>query len=262
MNEILNTTNIKSLITAIEKNLDNFYVTCSQHPNIDSNLSERIDWVNAKFADWPSCIFRVDFTNQDINTEIKRIKSLIKKGKIPNGWTVGPLTKPKDLEKHLLKLGFSNVYQQSGMVFELTKLKDTSFITNEIEVNLVNTKVKLDCWSKNVSEVFNIKIDIDLMNFLLKTDQVKLFLGSFNKKVVSTLLLFLSAGVAGLHAVTTLSDYRGMGFGYMISRYALLHAYNLGYKIGVLQASNLGENVYRQLGFKKYCDINSYELIT
>ena len=160
MNEILTTMNIKSLITSIEKNLDDFYVICSQHPNIDSNLSERIDWINAKFADWPSCIFRVDFTNQNINTEIKKIKSSIKKGKIPNGWTIGPLTKPKDLEKRLIKLGFSKVYQQSGMILELTKLKDLPIINNELEIDLVNTEVKLAWWSKNVSEVFNINLSI------------------------------------------------------------------------------------------------------
>ena len=56
-------------------------------------------------------------------------------------------------------------------------------------------------------------------------------------------------------------NYRNRGFGLTISRAALIDAFETGYKVGVLQASALGERVYRRLGFKKYCDIISYELV-
>jgi predicted acetyltransferase len=73
-------------------------------------------------------------------------------------------------------------------------------------------------------------------------------------------MLYLSSGVAGLHAVSTLKEYRGRRFGLAISIIALLDAYKMGYKVGVLQASALGERVYRKMGFQKYCDINTYAL--
>ena len=78
--------------------------------------------------------------------------------------------------------------------------------------------------------------------------------------MVSALLLYLSSGVAGLHAVSTLSEYRSKGFGHSISRAALSDALKMGYNVAVLQASSLGEKVYRKLGFKKYCDIISYAI--
>ncbi|MFW9820854.1 MAG: GNAT family N-acetyltransferase, partial [Candidatus Thorarchaeota archaeon] len=74
-------------------------------------------------------------------------------------------------------------------------------------------------------------------------------------------LLYLSSGVAGLHAVSTLSEFRNLGFGFTISRFALIDALKMGYNIGVLQASVLGERVYKKLGFQKYCDIFSYALL-
>ena len=74
-------------------------------------------------------------------------------------------------------------------------------------------------------------------------------------------MLYISSGVAGLHAVSTLSEYRNKGFGLTISGIALLDALQMGYKVGVLQASSLGERIYRKLGFEKYCDIISYEII-
>ena len=73
-------------------------------------------------------------------------------------------------------------------------------------------------------------------------------------------MLYLSSGVAGLHAVSTLSEYRNKGFGLAISRAALKDAFNLGYYIGVLQASSMGQRIYRKLGFQKYCNIISYAL--
>jgi len=260
MNEILNKTDTNSLLFAIETNLNDFYIRSSQHPNFDSNLKKTINWVKAKSADWPSCIFRANFGKQNIDSKIKKIISLIKKDKAPNGWTVGPLTKPKNLGQYLEKNGFSNVYHQSGMAVNLIKIKETPIIQNNLEICKVTNPDQLIKWSENVSKVFNIKIDIDLLEFLLETNNIQFYLGIFNNKVVSTLLLFLSAGVAGLHAVATLPDFRSKGFGYMMSRTALIDALNLGYKIGVLQASSLGEIIYRKLKFKKYCDINSYEI--
>jgi len=260
MNEILNTTDNNSLLFAIEKNLNDFYIISSQHPNFDSNLSKTINWVKAKFADWPSCIFRANFVKQNIDSEIKKIKSLIKKEQAPNGWTIGPLTKPKNLGRYLERCGFSKVYHQSGMAVNLIKIKETPIIESDLVINVVTTVDQLKMWSENVSTVFNIKVDFELLNFLFETNKVQFYLGLFNKEVVSTLMLYLSAGVAGLHAVATLSDFRSKGFGYTISRTALIDAYNLGYSIGVLQASSLGETVYRKLKFKKYCDIISYEL--
>ncbi len=75
------------------------------------------------------------------------------------------------------------------------------------------------------------------------------------------MLLYLSSGVAGLHAVSTLTEYRNRGYGLAISRFALIDAFKMGFYIGVLQASSLGERVYKKLGFKKYCDIFSYALL-
>ena len=85
--------------------------------------------------------------------------------------------------------------------------------------------------------------------------------GKEEEDYVSTLMMYLSSGVAGLHAVSTLPKYRGKGLGLSISRKALTDAFKIGYKVGVLQASSLGERVYRKLGFQKYCDIISYALV-
>jgi len=262
MENILNDTSSESIILAIEKNLADFYIKSSKNPYFSSYISSKISWVFAKDADWPSCIFRANFENFDMEYEIKNIIKLIQYGNAPNGWTIGPMTRPKDLGNFLETNGFSDVYHQSGMAINLEKIKNKSIEINDLTIKIIDSEENLKQWSKNVSLVFNIKIDFKLLEYLLLEKDTIFYIGIFNGKIVSTLLLFLSSGVAGLHAVTTLPEYRNKGFALTISRAALIDAFESGYRIGVLQASQIGERVYRKLGFKKYCDITSYELIS
>lgn len=260
MNKILNKISQKSINYYIEKNLDDFYTKSSEHPNFTSQIENKISWVFAKSVDWPNCIFRANLKNLNIDNEINYIKELIRKGKAPNGWTVGPLTIPKNLGNILEKNGFSNVYQQAGMAIEIKNLKDKSIDRNDLIIEKVDNETSLNQWSKIVSLVFGLNVDFDFLKFICLQEQVQFYLGKFEGNSVSTLMLYLSSGVAGLHAVSTLPNYRNKGFGLTISHDALIDAFNMGYRVGVLQASSLGERVYRKLGFQKYCDIISYSL--
>ena len=260
MNEILNKISQKSINYYIEKNLDDFYTISSEHSNFTSRIENKISWVFAKSVDWPNCIFRANLKNLNIDNEINYIKELIRKGKAPNSWTVGPLTIPKNLGNILVEKGFSNVYQQAGMAIELKNLKSKTIDKNDLIVEKVDNETSLNQWAKIVSLVFGLNVDFDFLRFMWSQERVQFYLGKFEGNSVSTLLLYLSSGVAGLHAVSTLPDYRNKGFGLTISHDALIDAFNMGYRVGVLQASSLGERVYRKLGFQKYCDIISYSL--
>ncbi|MFX1329246.1 MAG: GNAT family N-acetyltransferase [Promethearchaeota archaeon] len=261
MTIILNKINPEEINYYIEKNLDDLYTKSSEHPNFISSREDKISWVLSKKANWPDCIFRANFENLDIKKEITNIEKLIRKGKIPNGWTVGPLTRPKDLGNLLEKYGFSNVYQQAGMAVELKNIENIDITENELIVELVNNEDSLAQWSNIASNVFSLRMDFEFLKFLFRLERFFFYLGKFKEEFVSALLLYMSSGVVGLHAVATLSNYRNKGFGLTISRKALLDAFKKGYKVGVLQASSLGEKIYRKLGFQKYCDIISYSLI-
>ncbi|MFX0075464.1 MAG: GNAT family N-acetyltransferase [Candidatus Hermodarchaeota archaeon] len=250
----------KFLLSSIEQNLDSFYLKCSSHPNFESMDSDEIKWVLAKNADWPSCIFHVNFSSSDLDSEIERVKSLILTGKAPDGWTVGPLTKPKNLGKSLLEHGFLNVFQQTGMALNLSKLDTSAKINITLDVERVEDREELSKWSNVVSTVFHIKIDDDLLEYLHAQSEAKFYIGIYNKRAVSALLLYLIPKVAGLHAVSTLPEYRKQNFAVTMSNRALVDAREMGFKYGVLQASSMGQFVYKKLGFKKYCDIITYAL--
>jgi predicted acetyltransferase len=75
---------------------------------------------------------------------------------------------------------------------------------------------------------------------------------------VSTSLLFLAEGVAGIYFVATIPEARRRGIGFAITIKALKEAREMGYWVSILQASKMGEPVYRKIGFQEYCKISSY----
>jgi hypothetical protein len=192
--------------------------------------------------------------------EIGKVKNLILSRKAPDGWTVGPLSKPKNLGKSLLNHGFSAVFHQAGMALDLSKLKFSTKINAALNVKKVEDLEELSNWSKIVSTVFHINIDIELLEYLFPQKELRFYIGIHKNTYVSALLLYLIPEVAGLHAVSTLPNYRNQNFALTISYRALKDAHEMGYKYGVLQASSMGQSVYKKLGFKKYCDIITYAL--
>ena len=84
------------------------------------------------------------------------------------------------------------------------------------------------------------------------------YLALLNGQPVGTSQLFISAGVAGIYNVTCVPEARGQGIGAAITLAPLLDARTMGYRIGILQASQLGYKVYRRLGFQDYGKLSVY----
>jgi len=84
------------------------------------------------------------------------------------------------------------------------------------------------------------------------------YLGIVDGRPVATSRVSIGGGVAGLYAVATLPDVRGRGIGRAMTLAALHAGRELGYRIGVLQASDSGFPVYRRLGFRTLFDYAVY----
>ena len=77
-------------------------------------------------------------------------------------------------------------------------------------------------------------------------------------KPVATSLLYLDGGVAGIYNVATLPQVRHLGIGSALTLALLLQARSWGYRIGTLQSSQMGLQLYRRLGFREYCTFQAY----
>ena len=68
----------------------------------------------------------------------------------------------------------------------------------------------------------------------------------------------MCGGAAGIYCVATLPEARGKGIGAALTLKPLLDAREMGNRVGVLQSSDMGFNVYEKLGFRHLCQIKNF----
>jgi ribosomal protein S18 acetylase RimI-like enzyme len=78
----------------------------------------------------------------------------------------------------------------------------------------------------------------------------RMFVGYLAGQPVATTMLFNGAGVASVYAVATAPAARGRGIGGAITLKPLLEARDEGYRHGVLFSTEMGQSVYKRIGFR------------
>jgi hypothetical protein len=79
-----------------------------------------------------------------------------------------------------------------------------------------------------------------------------------NGRIVCTSMCYLDEGLAGIYCVSTIPEERRKGLGAHATAEPLRLAARLGYRVGILQSSEAGHGVYRNLGFADFGGIPLY----
>jgi GNAT superfamily N-acetyltransferase len=184
---------------------------------------------------------------------------------VPVRWWIGPSTRPQNLAEHLESFGFTLGDDAPGMAVELNKLNENLPKPEGLSVSLCASEDEKRRWSQVMGTANEIPEEASFVvdawaDFLVQTDarQMQPYLAWWQAKPVATCLQFLGGGVAGIYAVATVPGARRKGIGAWVTCYALLRARELGYRVGVLESSEMGLGVYKRLGFQEYCRISSY----
>jgi len=92
----------------------------------------------------------------------------------------------------------------------------------------------------------------------LRIPSMRFYLASFHQEPVVTAMVMLQPEVAGLYWIATVPAARGQGAGTAITLHALHEAREAGARLAVLEASPLGLPIYTRLGFREFCQVQSY----
>lgn len=92
-------------------------------------------------------------------------------------------------------------------------------------------------------------------------EEYRYFIINHRNRAVATAVLIIRNGIIGVYNISTIPDLRGRGVGRFATGEPLRLAREEGYRTAILQSSDLGEPVYRRLGFKSYGEIPFYARI-
>lgn len=179
-------------------------------------------------------------------------------------WLEPPL-KHSDWGAFLSELGFSFSDGTPGMAIDLGTFPEVPTIPDGLKIQAVEDKSTMRTWA----HVFTIGYGMppawegmifEVWNALGLDFPVRNYLGYIDGEPVSTSTVFYGAGVAGIYDVATLPEARGRGLGTALTLTPLLDARQAGYRIGVLQSSEMGFGVYKRMGFRHLCQIENFYL--
>ena len=254
------------LIRAIEGNLFDFYRRAAALTGLPARFDPELSWVNGAPSRWPNTIFGADFSESDATVKIRFARDAIRDGTAPPFWSIGPSTRPADLDRRLLAEGFEKAWDTAGMGMNLSELVSDSNSPKEWTIDRVKDDRTLGEWSRVVSlGLFGcVKLEVvdydNLMRKVFRDERVELFLGRWNGASVASSNLFLSNRIAGIYQVAVLPEFRNRRCGFNITLAALRAARTKGAQAAILQATTLGESVYRRLGFRTLCKLARYRL--
>jgi GNAT superfamily N-acetyltransferase len=259
--------NASKIPQAIEGNLFELYRTVAEFSKKPIHIGPNVSWVNFTPSPWAGTIFGADFSASGAGKEIQSVKEQIRLGNAPRSWRTGPSTRPKNLEEHLIREGFVKKWETAGMGMELSDSPSNVETPPGLEIENVSNDLALREWAWVVTlGLFNhpeSEADhfYELMHSAKGCGRLDFFLGRYEGRPATSSASFLADGIAGIYFVATLSEFRRRDIGRSVTLAPLLTAKTLGVRAAILQATLVGEIVYRPLGFRTICTLGRYRLV-
>jgi GNAT superfamily N-acetyltransferase len=268
MTEFLTDLSAQALVKAVEENL--YATTPFSHNWKRAEVYQGPDvcWCVTDIP-FPMCnsAFHTHLEPAQVNSTIENFIARGRQKNVPLQWYIGHDTQPADLGERLSAYGFTTRGQGAGMAIDLQTMNENVPLPDGLKIIEIKDNKTLKTWCHITSVGFGIPefIEPALVEWF-KTDikykqPLKFYLALLEGKPVATSMYFLGKGVAGIYFVATIPEARNRGIGFAITQRPLKEAQQLGYRVGILQASKMGEPVYRRMGFKEYCKTGSYQWV-
>ncbi|PKM95607.1 MAG: hypothetical protein CVU84_02050 [Firmicutes bacterium HGW-Firmicutes-1] len=256
------------IVKLIEQNYSDFYIEMAKLKGCEYKKGNSYNWVRGNEGSWPTGIFDIRLQIDSINNTINDMVTRMKAGLLPNTIMTGPSSIPDNYDRYFNEFGLIRKYEAAGMAMNIpnTKLEYLND-DNDLEICILEDEELLFNWCKIVGiELFSkpdkksIEDFCDLIRLTFSIDKFRCFVAKYKGRIIATSFLYLNKGIAGIYFVATDKAYRNKGVGKLITLAPLIFAQERGYRIVILQASPLGEVIYKKIGFKEYCRLGRYQL--
>src|SRR5215207_1395189 len=230
------------MAAAIEANLNAAFPLFSSLPSIELHDDPALRWLITPDMPFPlfNHVYWTRLPQESIDARVEEVRERFAACQVPMMWSIGPFTRPSDLGSRLEARGAAHAEDLPGMALDLQALNEDVPSPDELAIEGVGN-----------SDAFGAL-------GLAGDGPARHYVGRLDREAVASATLVLMAGVAGIHNFATLPKARRQGVGATMTLAALREARKLGYRIGILQSSAAGFNVYRRLGFEQYSTYSVY----
>jgi len=234
---------------------------------VEAHLDPDVAWCLAPLADtFRNVVLSARFAEADADRRIGELVDAYRRAGTGFVWWVAPSDTPADLGARLPAAGLMLEGNAPAMAANLADVPLDEPPPAGLEIVPVSDEATLEEFLAVIAEDWLEWTGGEYTPVQLRTLEAwrtqipvrfsrepvpQRWIGRVDGAVVATSRVCLGAGVAGLYAISTLAAHRGRGYGRALTIAALRAAASLGYRIGVLQASDLGYGVYRRLGFRE-----------
>jgi GNAT superfamily N-acetyltransferase len=253
-----------SIVTAIESNLfESCLMAFEKWQRAELHDDTDMFW---SITDIPFPAFNMVLRARlsDPNSAVEAVITRARQRNVPLLWWIGPSTQPSDLGDTLATFGFIGE-EAVGMAVDLYSLPEYMAKPQGLVIERVDDTKNMEKYNRTARVCFEIPdfagdalLDRWKNRGLDSQFIFRAYVGLLNGEPVATSSMFLGAGVAGIYSIGTIPEKRRQGIGFAMTLRPLLEARKLGYRVGILQASKIGEPVYKKIGFREYCKLKQY----
>ena len=265
MQNLITDTSTEDLIPAMESNMVAFWSPYGRAKGNTLHTGGEVDWF---YTGIPFPLFngvlRLHTNPTGVNETIQILQEKIDTQGAPALWWACSQSEPGDVGTILEQSGLESAGEVPAMAIDLAVLENEPEKPAHFTMQKVTSAEEQSIWAKIAAmgtgfpdKATEAMIKTESAITDLQYKQQHRYIGFLNSEPVATSALVLNAGVAGIYAVATLPETRRKGIGNMMTRIPLLEARELGYRVGILQASSAGYPLYKKMGFK---EIYSYIL--
>ncbi|CEJ90046.1 hypothetical protein VHEMI05855 [[Torrubiella] hemipterigena] len=193
----------------------------------------------------------------------------------PCHWIVWPAPQPT-LEQALLSHGFVVDDDEPAMVANLDEDEEKLIQMHRLAVAGAGTDFEVTpvedgdtqalsdwittwgCGNTPIEVLNDYTVTYKAMLRDLPRSEFSMFVGRVDGQAVGTGIMLYAEGVAAVHYIVTLPEFRRRGIGKALTLHSMMLARRQGYRIAMLTASKDGQGVYEALGFRKFGQQTTY----
>lgn len=275
MTEIVDDLRPEIVVPAMDENFVDWWAYFARAPQARFQDGPEISWLHSgiPLAEYNGVVRTQLLPERSGNDVAALIAATVRSSALTGvgmSWYLTPSTQPADLGGYLQAQGFESSGEAPGMAIDLAGHHDATASTPPaLQVVRVSDRTLLRQWVDVIVSSFQ---ESEAVREARYAGQVSLgwepdiplqrYLALLDGEPVAMSALFFGGGVAGIYEVVTVPQQRKRGLATSVMWATLDGARERGYRIAVLQASPMGEPLYRRLGFQEYCRFSHYFLRT